>query len=423
MPYNPNVAAHEIIPTGIKLSRFYHTLVHGQHEPEYKPPRRANPVAVTLIAGASDPGSSLHALFGHGDVLELIFVATREAWVKALLDVVDVGEATGTVAFDHVDNVTFPKPSGININMMPFVMGQKETLPAAYHAYWPMIEQATSSARQKGAIGYLTIHEGHTKPGHSQRRPGLHTEGFMKAPASSQASRKSRRSSWHPWGMGIAFKHRFEGDPRTAAAMCPGLYDGGIFMASSVDRSCRVWDASLREAGLVGELGNIEHLRHTLSSVTTSHEMLANELFWMTDATPHESVPLADETFRQYFRLVTRQIGVWYKAHSTPNPLNIVPPPSVQIVTHDKFTGKEPEPHAPRPSESDDQVRVDGDAADQASGADPASRSAENAQGRELLPSEATEPKSGLVDVLITKKAPMNPMSRLIGWLRGRVAP
>lgn len=31
-----------------------------------------------------------------------------------------------------------------------------------------------------------------------------------------------------------------------------------------------------------------------------------------------------------------------YAAHSTPNPLRVVPPASVKIITHDKFTGKEP---------------------------------------------------------------------------------
>jgi hypothetical protein len=32
----------------------------------------------------------------------------------------------------------------------------------------------------------------------------------------------------------------------------------------------------------------------------------------MSDATPHESVPLKEDTHRQYFRLVTSSVFVWY---------------------------------------------------------------------------------------------------------------
>ena len=82
MPYNPNVADHEIIPTGIKLSRYGPHLRHNQAQPEYAPPARANPVALTLLAGAEDAGSPLCVLSGHGDVLCLIFEAVRAVWAS-----------------------------------------------------------------------------------------------------------------------------------------------------------------------------------------------------------------------------------------------------------------------------------------------------------------------------------------------------
>ena len=72
-----------------------------------------------------------------------------------------------------------------------------------------------------------------------------------------------------------------------------------------------------------------------------SYTLEANELAWITDRTPHESLPVNGE--RQYFRLVVGKIGAWYAHHSTANP--IVPvPDDVTIVQGDKFAS------APAPS-------------------------------------------------------------------------
>ena len=65
--------------------------------------------------------------------------------------------------------------------------------------------------------------------------------------------------------------------------------------------------------------------------------MIVGEMVWMTDSTPHESLPLKKGTYRQYFRLVTSQVSVWYADHSTPNPLGITPPHHVTIVHGNKF--------------------------------------------------------------------------------------
>ena len=60
-------------------------------------------------------------------------------------------------------------------------------------------------------------------------------------------------------------------------------------------------------------------------------------MVWITDCTPHESLPLPAGKSRQYFRLVTSDVSVWYADHSTPNPLGIVPPENVKIVSGNKF--------------------------------------------------------------------------------------
>jgi hypothetical protein len=53
------------------------------------------------------------------------------------------------------------------------------------------------------------------------------------------------------------------------------------------------------------------------------------------------AMPTEKGTHRQFFRLVTKGVNVWYAKHSTRNPLGIVPPESVRIIEADKFAGSE----------------------------------------------------------------------------------
>ncbi len=64
---------------------------------------------------------------------------------------------------------------------------------------------------------------------------------------------------------------------------------------------------------------------------------MERELCWLTDRTPHMALPVVHPTHRQFFRLVTKGVNVWYAKHSTPNPLGILPPESVRIIEVDKF--------------------------------------------------------------------------------------
>jgi len=336
MPFSSQLTDAQTVPTGIWLSRYGKYFRDQRPSVAYKPPQRINPVARILLLGASDPGSALHALKGHSDELELIYSAVCEAWAAGIEAA--CGLASGnrrgragndsTVGFDHVDNVEFPAPAptGTYVNMMPFEMSNKETLPREYHRYWPMIEKCVSCSCTPGKIGYLTIHEGAVTRDKAQRRPGLHTEGFMSGGGGKSAHCDSV-AFWHPWGMG----------ERANTSMGPGTYQGGLFMASTTSGTCRLWDATLRASGLVGRLGDVEHLRHALCARVPCWTMQAKELFWLRDDTPHESCAPPDDGFRQYFRLVTSDIALWYAAHSTANPLGIEPPSTVQIISGSKF--------------------------------------------------------------------------------------
>ena len=55
--------------------------------------------------------------------------------------------------------------------------------------------------------------------------------------------------------------------------------------------------------------------------------------------TPHESLPLPEGAYRQFFRLVTSQVSFWYKDHSTANPMGVGPDPTItKTVVGDKFS-------------------------------------------------------------------------------------
>merc|ERR1711972_139009 len=96
--------------------------------------------------------------------------------------------------------IEFPPPQDININMMPFVIGSKESVPQAYAHYWPLIQkcQDVMDPDEVGKIGYLTIHESLVEKGNSQRRPGLHVE----TPGNLRTSGCFQEQRYY-WGCGI----------------------------------------------------------------------------------------------------------------------------------------------------------------------------------------------------------------------------
>eukprot|EP00746_Dinoflagellata_sp_MGD_P011483 gnl/MRDRNA2_/MRDRNA2_124091_c0_seq1.p1 gnl/MRDRNA2_/MRDRNA2_124091_c0~~gnl/MRDRNA2_/MRDRNA2_124091_c0_seq1.p1 ORF type:complete len:358 (+),score=55.97 gnl/MRDRNA2_/MRDRNA2_124091_c0_seq1:83-1156(+) len=224
-------------------------------------------------------------------------------------------------AFARLGIVDFPPPTGININMMPFTIGQLSSIPREYQQYWNILTRCHGtfqSTEEYGQVGYLTIQESFTPAGESQRRGGLHIE----APGAVMSSGGRGEIEIDSWGLG-----RME-----------ELHNliGGIYMASSVAKSTKVWNCQVRHPKeIVGELGDIEHLREFLDD-----EILlgAGELIWLTDTTPHESLPLEEGTYRQFFRFVTSELSAWYEKHSTKNPLGVVPDPRrTQTIPGDKF--------------------------------------------------------------------------------------
>eukprot|EP00658_Telonema_sp_P-2_P021952 TRINITY_DN18760_c0_g1_i2.p1 TRINITY_DN18760_c0_g1~~TRINITY_DN18760_c0_g1_i2.p1 ORF type:complete len:278 (-),score=34.68 TRINITY_DN18760_c0_g1_i2:344-1177(-) len=211
------------------------------------------------------------------------------------------------------EGVSWPEPTGVCVNMLPIIVGNPGTLPAECIQYHELIKlcKPTDSI---GQIGYLTIQEGMVEADSSQRRPGIHTD---KSAMCLRCGTKDPNRYWtHAWGMGRVYE---------------GMYSGGIFMASNISDSCKVWDAKVPEPGLGGD---VEYLRGMLGDGIS---LDGNGLYWITDETPHESVPLATSKYRQFFRLVTGQVGAWFEEHSDPNPL-VRLPENVKRIAGNKFT-------------------------------------------------------------------------------------
>lgn len=198
--------------------------------------------------------------------------------------------------------VIFPAPQDIHINMLPFVLGDPDSLPDEYRQYWPLVQACHIEKAEEGSIGYLSLMESFVQTGHTQRRHGVHTDGHGS-------------SAWG-WGRG---------------ASVTGERMRGLYMASTTQGQCRAWNCAVEAPG---EQGDCEALRTKLERVPYV-VMEANTLYWMTDACPHESLPAITDGYRQWFRVVTHAVDVWFAWHSTANRLGVLP--AGRIIHANKF--------------------------------------------------------------------------------------
>lgn len=198
--------------------------------------------------------------------------------------------------FKKVSKVEFPNPNDITINMMPYIMGESSSIPKKYHQYIPLIEACKISKEQIGKVGYLSISESNTLGGETQRRGGIHVE---------------RYADRHAWG-----------------GFGP---EGGLYIASNIENSCRIWDDYIEiPTKLVDSSGWEESLKNPIV-------LKKDTIYWLTDGTPHEGLAVEKDCYRQWFRVVTSNVGIWFKKDSTLNPLGVVPPDNVRIINKSKF--------------------------------------------------------------------------------------
>ena len=133
--------------------------------------------------------------------------------------------------------------------------------------------------------------------------------------------------NYHHWGIGM---------------VRGTILEGGIYCCSTVDDTCEVFNCTVDDPRLIGHLGDCEHLRPLIDEGSGGRKLKAGEMCWLTDRTPHESLPLpaGSGRRRQFFRLVTSEVGLWYKAHSTANPLCGLDTEKTVVLEGSKFLSR-----------------------------------------------------------------------------------
>lgn len=296
-----------------------------------------------------------------------------------------ISEITNALDNLHMDHITlsdnayfinnsiikFPKIDSdnlININMMPFKLFDiKKSLPRYLHKYIDVIydlplhiiaaslEMKNKKKKHysiKEHIAYLTIHESiMVHDGKSQRRDGLHIERpgrikindggniididksrlngyFSRNIKYDQLTDKEKQYLEIRWGGGYMYDNKFPID--------------GIWFCSNISETSAVYPVLIKNPKEITTAhGGIESMQPILDKICTKKLLKANELCWITDCTPHESLPLPSESnrtepiIRQFFRVVVGDITVWYSQHNTANPVGILP--NAIITDESKF--------------------------------------------------------------------------------------
>jgi hypothetical protein len=273
-----------------------------------------------VLKGTLDSKNPLSTLRGNSFVWQKVF-GHLEEWYKTHLEFKD-NAFLKIIPRPMGWTWAFPQPTGVNINMMPIKFHDWTTLPEYCLPYLDMINCCFMREQhfERDKIVYLTIHESIVQAGKTQRRAGLHLERpGLSDGKGGEIAKCNRKSDYSlAWGLGI-YMEEYPKD--------------GIYMASNVANSCKVWPVLVdKPEDVTDRFGGAEHLREYIGEGTC---MEANTMYWITDRTPHEALPVGETVYRQFFRLVVGEISVWYAKHNTPNPLGVLP--KCPISYDDKF--------------------------------------------------------------------------------------
>ena len=192
----------------------------------------------------------------------------------------------------------FPRFTGERIMMMPVVLGSTMGIPYRYHGF---IEQLfrTIERRFDGMIGYLTIDEQDLSPEQTLRRSGLHVDGYYHGKCGA-------------WGGGGGW----------------GSVGNGMLTVSSTPH-CRAYLGMID--GEPKDEGECDHL-----VMPNDGEVFEeNQVYWVDGACVHESLPVTEQTKRQFVRLSMPSNGPWFEGY-TENPTGVMPSDEI-LPRRDKF--------------------------------------------------------------------------------------
>lgn len=188
--------------------------------------------------------------------------------------------------YNRLGKVDLPAFSGTRIMMMPVRLGDLGGIPTHYQATCTRMFNLMQQ-RHIGQVGYLTIDERRLMPGKTLRRPGLHVDGYYHGRCGG-------------WGGGGGW----------------GSVGNGMLTLSSTPH-CRAYAGVFDgEPGWEGECDHIQ--------VGTGETFEANRAYWVDGACVHESMPVTEETERQFVRLSMPSNGPWFENY-TPSPVGVMP--------------------------------------------------------------------------------------------------
>eukprot|EP01084_Bolivina_argentea_P105393 188712_1 len=272
-----------------------------------------------LVFGYNRNHQKLYKLFIPNSIMQMItiYFSFNKDYLRQFISNHTYAEQSVTAK----SSIRFPKPTDIQINMMPFIMHRTfkhSKLPNYLKSYWPIIKTILDyDPTQINKIGYLTIDEALIQPNKTHRTPRAHTE----SPGTFVIGDGTPMTK----AVQIGWGHGYINDNQQR---------DGIYIASTISNSCAVWKCKIipnHKREIIGKHGDLEHLKYFLPNKFILEK---NRLYWITDRTPHESLVLSTEksVYRQFFRLVTHKLSRWYEQHCTANPNGVVPDKTITTV-------------------------------------------------------------------------------------------
>ena len=182
-----------------------------------------------------------------------------------------------------ISNINFPEFSGIRCLMMPYIQGDHESLPSGYENYAGIV---STTFIKKGEVGYLTIDESVAIKGQPHRGARAKTNRALHTEAGIKPSKVCVWGGNPGWGRG----HNVTLDR-----------DVEVLLANNLDDSCALWDTTHQNTTLDGDIGHLSDRYPYANSV----KMKSGEVYKIGIFTPHESLPVNQDTKRQFLRIVS----------------------------------------------------------------------------------------------------------------------
>lgn len=239
-----------------------------------------------------------------------------------------------TSELSQTGTLQFPEYTGTRVMMLPIILGNPDSLPTdvlpkSWHepimALGELATQIAPTVANK--VAYLTIDESVVLPGLTQRRPGLHTDGYAEFDESGELA-------YGGWSGGAwAAPPRREPKPEPKPERTPDPWRGGWgggawangyglgMLTASTHVGCEAYEQVFE--GRPGSNGDCAHLVEQLNSQNRVI-LEPGKIYAMDGDTVHQSLTHAIKTARQFVRLSMPSDAAWYEGY-TENSLGILP--------------------------------------------------------------------------------------------------